>query len=371
MKRRVLRNQPRLVPAAERQLRAVGAYIFAGGFTVGVKQAGFEVLAHLEGNSYGVSTAKLNFPELDVRYGPEHWNLDDFRDQELDLIYGNPPCAAWSVNNPNSHVADRWRADPRVACTLKHFSLLEELRPKVWLWESVPQAPIKGKELVDELTARALKLGYAVTQVFHDARWLGAPQARPRWMLVCHRIALSWPMPNWAPAPSPDQVLAEVTPRGSPAFDSGQRRGYGPKLIAKIKPGERLRKFWERTHPEAKRTIKANGHTKGRPGFGHVRLRSEGIAPATVGYAFLHPTEHRFCTLNEVQAIAGFPDEFEFDGLGAQNGYALELNLIARGVCPPVGRWFASAVAASLRQERPLLEFTAATLDFSQPPKGE
>ena len=45
---------------ATRKPTAVGMHIFAGGFSVGVQQAGFEVACHLETSAYGVQTARDN-----------------------------------------------------------------------------------------------------------------------------------------------------------------------------------------------------------------------------------------------------------------------------------------------------------------------
>jgi len=46
-----------------RRFRAVGAYIFAGGFTLGVRQH-FNGLCHLEEGSYGVATMRKNQPDI-------------------------------------------------------------------------------------------------------------------------------------------------------------------------------------------------------------------------------------------------------------------------------------------------------------------
>ncbi len=76
---------------------AVGIHIYAGGFTVGVKQAGFDVLCHLEIGKYGVASVKANWPALPVHIGEENWPLKDLAKKEVDLLYSNPPCAIFSV----------------------------------------------------------------------------------------------------------------------------------------------------------------------------------------------------------------------------------------------------------------------------------
>ena len=324
-----------------RRLTAVGAYIFAGGFTVGVKRAGFDVLMHLEGDGgYGVSTFEANFPEVPVHHGPSEWPMAELeRLPTIDLIYGNPPCAAWSGNNANSHHAGRWKDDPRVSCVRHHFDLLRALSPRAWAWESVTQAPDKGKELVDELTGEAIKLGYGVTQVFVDAKDVGTPQTRKRWFMVCHKGEFNPSLPGVSEV-SAAEMLSRVEPEGPPAYDVRQN-SLLEKHLHLVPPGTRLRGMWgEFPHN--------SGWSPGNSiplGFGHIRLRTGGPASATVGYAMVHPTEDRFLCVNEVAALAGFPDEYEF--VGGVSG-AAQLDVIAMGVCPPVGEWLAKAVRDGL-----------------------
>jgi site-specific DNA-cytosine methylase/2-polyprenyl-3-methyl-5-hydroxy-6-metoxy-1,4-benzoquinol methylase len=359
-----------------RRPRALGAFIFAGGFHVGVSQH-FDLIAHLEGDGgYGTPTVRLNFPELPIYHGPANWPLAELKaGPEIDFIYGNPPCAAWSGNNPNSHVPGAWKSDPRVNCSYQHFGLLEELRPKVWAWESVTQAPAKGAELVAELTQRAMALGYSVTQVFHDAQWLGTPQIRKRWFLVAHRVKVQFRTPNWAPPTSAVECLETIAPRGNPVTQvAGTWKGFNLKMLKDLRPGERLAAFWERTEGakyanDADIPRNAAGNISGRPAFGVVRVTDTGPSSATVGYGMIHPKQHRFLTVNEVQALAGFPDDYVFEGRGANE--LPKMQLIARGVMPPVAAWLAASIKDSLELNQPVTTPEATVVDFRLPPPAE
>ena len=45
-------------------MKALGSYIFAGGFTIGVKKH-FDIEAHFEGDgAYGADTFSLNYPDI-------------------------------------------------------------------------------------------------------------------------------------------------------------------------------------------------------------------------------------------------------------------------------------------------------------------
>ena len=353
----------------KRRPTAVGCYIFAGGFTVGVRQAGFDVLCHLEGDGgYGVPTFKKNFPDINAYFGPSKWP-DELLKQlpTIDFVYGNPPCAAWSNNNFNSHSVEAWKDDPRVDCTRQHFGLLSKIRPTVWAWESVTQTPVKGAELVKKLTALALKMGYAVTQVFHDARYLGVPQRRKRWFMVCHRVELDFSTGLCEEISAVDR-LSTVSPVGPPAYDSMSNKATFDSVLHGIPAGKRLRNYWQEVIcPPDRQTIKPNGHVLGRPGFGHIRLPDHGPATATVGYSMVHPTEHRFLSVNEVAMLAGYPNEYQF--LGGKSG-AAQLDLIARGVCPPVGKWLADIVTAGLIKSIPA-EVKTTTINLTEKFHGE
>lgn len=346
---------------------ALGCYIFAGGFTLGVKKH-FDVLAHLEGDKYGVATSRKNFPDLPIYYGPEKWPLRDFHG--VDLIYGNPPCAAWSVAGyTKTRGTDKWRTDPRVECTVKHFGLIEALRPKVWVWESVIQAYTKGAEFVRKLEEDALRQGYAVTYLLHNAQWLGLPQIRKRFFMIAHKVDLPIPAPNWAPGPTPLEVLETVptSMRSGPdrIENDWSMKSFPEKVLRKIPPGTRLSKWWEDHHPESTWKRRPDGCVIGRPSYGHYRLHPTTSCGAVVGYGMVHPVEHRFLNTKEYQALSGFPLDYEF----TPGGGSARASEIARGLCPPVAEWLARHVAAALRREAPL-RHVLTQIDYRSPPEA-
>ncbi len=317
----------------------------------------FKVMGHLEESNYGVSTTRANFKGLPIWVGTKEWPIQDLVDTTtIDLVYGNPPCAAWSGNNRKS--STHWRTDGRVSCTRRHFGLLETVKPKIWIWESVCQAPIKGKEFVDELVSKAIKLGYSVSQVFHDAQYLGVPQIRKRWFMVCHRVEFKPDEPTWEVISAID-VLKRIKPTESRAYDVKQMKEFVEPRLKDIQPGARFRNVWSELDGPI-------GKTGSIPiGCGHVRLKGSGPSCATVGYAMAHPTQDRFLHVNEVAALAGFPPGYTFVGgaMGAQ-----QLDLIARGVCPPVGEWIARAAARALKANVKVTKPRLTMYDYRKPP---
>lgn len=238
--------------------QALGAYIFAGGFTLGVERH-FEVLGHLEGKGgYGTRTARLNWPELPVWVGEDQWPIKALqsRSAPLDLLYGNPPCAAWSAAGHGRRHQD-WRTNPVVDCSRGHQDLLAKLRPTIWCWESVPGLMTKGRALVEDLMLRANRLGYHVTVVLHDAQWLGLAQRRPRVMVVTHRVELRLAEPRYRSLDCVE-VLKKVKPGGQPHTRPSFERQLTPAMLDAIAPGTSLVRWWD-SSPLAESVVRKNG----------------------------------------------------------------------------------------------------------------
>lgn len=324
-------------------MRAVGAYIFAGGFTIGVKEH-FDVLAHLEGDKpYGADSAKLNWPDLPVYFGPSRWPVDRWCDPPLDFFYTNPPCAVFSpMGIVTTRGKEAWRADPRLSCWYHSFSVLERIKPRAWVLESVPQAYTVGRPVIDELTKRALLLGYSVTHLFIDAAWYGIAQQRKRFFLVCHRPPelVGWRL-NWQPPPTVAETLVTVP---APGNVQPITRADLVEALTVTPPGGRLSTSWMDQHPGYAERLNAQGKVAGRPSFQDVRLPLS--APMKVfpgGEKIYHPTEHRRIGIDEAKALCGFPLDFKL--AGNPSGWS---SLLARGVMPPVAEWLARVIRTTL-----------------------
>lgn len=332
----------------KKKFNAVGAYIFAGGFTLGVEQE-FNILAHLEGSDYGVATFKKNRPGVPVHPDPLGWPLHDLSGN-VQFVYCNPPCAIFSVVGRSiRNGADNWKTDERLQCHHNCFSLLEKLEPDVLAIESVPIAYKRGLELWDKLAAEAKKLGYATTHLFEDAQWFGLPQKRSRYLLVFHRVKLNVERNNWAPAPALMESIGHL--RSEPGFFHPVRPDQLPAYEA-CQQGEGLRTAWERLNPP-ETWVRGPTGVRGRPRFCEYRARADEPIGAFIGDFVIHPLEHRKLGLEEAKAVCGFPPEFVFDRPGP--GFSE----LARGVMPPVGAWLARSVARSLEEDKsPKLETT-------------
>lgn len=326
-------------------LTAVAAYVYAGGFTLGLERAGYDVVAQLEGDGgYGADSAKLNWPERDIRFGPSNWNLDSLKGWTIDLAVANPPCAIFScMGIATTRGTDAWRTDPRLQHWWDSFSLLSELRPRAWALESVTNGYTKGREVVDEMTKKALTGGYSVTHLLLDARWTGIPQSRKRFFILAHRPATLIGLDEgyWMAPPTVGEAMKGLN-------DPGAYRPVLSKYVAALaetRPGERLCVAWQRLNPGYATNLNAQGKVAGRPSFQDRRLNPDEVMGAYVGDKLYHPTEDRMLGIEEAKRLCGYPGDFQL--AGPSSGWP---SLLARAVMPPVGEWLGNAIRTTLAQ---------------------
>lgn len=325
----------------EERPKAVGAYVFAGGFTLGVKEY-FDVLTHLEDGKFGAETVRLNFPGLEVHQDPESWPLD--RCQGVDLVYCNPPCSPWStagiVRGQTTEEQTDWRAHAATGCVARCFSLLARLRPKVWCFESVRQVYTRGGSMLDEMAAEATALGYAVTDLFVEARHHGVPQHRKRYFMVVHRVMVDWRPPDLDEV-TVDDALSRVS-------EEGDHVGAIPRSVAAVchlvGQGENARMAWDRAREGG--VAKDLGT---RPAFIYDRMAADRPSYTILGSCNkVHPHEDRMLSVNESAALCGFPSTFRFVGKPGDR-YAQ----VGKGVCPPVAAWLAESLRRAVIGDAP------------------
>lgn len=323
-----------------RRPTALGCYIFAGGFTLGVRKH-FDVLAHFEEGPYGTATAQHNIPELrgHVYTDPSSWPTGDY---SPDFVYGNPPCAPWSAGSHGRRVP--WRLDPRTGCAQRLYALVDRMRPKVWAWESVRPAFTKGREMVDGFVSNMPK-GYTATALLVEGTRHGVPQRRPRFFLVLSQYDVPWE-PTWVKKTPTAGAAIRGLPR-KPAKDF-------PKNMVALAPhvepgGKPVHVFNERNKRVVAKAAADGTNVPGRPPY--LCRRIDGSTQSftiTGGPNFIHPTQDRWLSVPEQAALCGYPPGFEFLG-SINNQYAQ----VAQAVMPPVGGYIARMAAAAIKAKKP------------------
>lgn len=223
----------RLLSGARTRPTAIDLFSGAGGLSLGLEQAGFDVLSAVEYDPVHAMTHKFNFPRTDVlcadlslttvevirasaaqgwssHYGGAPW------DGDLDLVAGGPPCQGFSF------IGKRRVDDARNDLIFHFFRVVAGLRPKYFLMENVPGiASGEHRALVSDLIDRFTSDGYTVLepQILNAAQY-GVPQDRRRFILMGYRADV-------APVAYPSPTTQPVRPvRGQ----TGSARAQGPTV---------------------------------------------------------------------------------------------------------------------------------------------
>lgn len=328
---------------------ALGVYIFAGGFTLGVSKH-FRVVAHLEGSNYGVPTFRKNFPYTPVWQHRATWPLKWLKGQEIEFVYANPPCAAWSMAGKTLKAGrSSWISDERVNCVHHVFEVLEALEPTVLVWESVTQAYTRAPDLLRALRLKAKALGYSTTFLFMSAFSHGIPQPRRRFMMFCHKVKLDLPYPNVQPR-SPSDALGLRLEDGEwrqdcPVWGVPDMDPLYHRLARATPPGESLLDVWE----EINEGDPAHWDLQA-PMFFAVRLALDGIGyTQTSQISHVHPVWNRWLADSEVARLCGWPDDYTW--VHQHDGPIR--NQITQAVLPPVGDWVGEVVNTALERNEP------------------
>lgn len=319
------------------EFKAIDLFSGAGGLTLGLKQAGFKILAGIENNSVAAETYRLNHPEVmclekDIR------NVDieqlmiklNLQKGDLDLLAGCPPCQGFSsLRTRKKSVSE---ADSRNDLIFEFLRFVEELEPKAVMLENVP-ALVKD-ERIEVFLESLKKMGYLINHdslSIEDAANFGVPQRRKRLIVKIMKNGL---LPKVSYSNKKITVrecfsLANLPEPGSandPLHDYVQRRSEKVAAIIKAIPkngGGR------KDLPEH---LVLDCHKK-RPGqFADVygRMKWDEVSPTITGGCsspskgrFLHPEDNRCITLREAALLQSFPKSYKFSLKGGQTSTAL------------------------------------------------
>jgi len=181
---------------------AVDLFAGAGGLSLGLEQAGFDVVAAVEYDPVHAATHEFNFPltkvlcadvsaplaaetlRAAVRAGMEtHAHDLDVWDGEVDLIAGGPPCQGFSW------IGKRLIDDKRNQLVFHFLRLVSEVRPRYFVMENVPGMAKGGhSSILGELIAEFEDAGYRFPDESKyrilNAADFGVPQERHRLFLI-------------------------------------------------------------------------------------------------------------------------------------------------------------------------------------------
>lgn len=338
---------------------ALGAYIFAGGFTLGVKKH-FNVVGHLEDGDFGVETVKRNQPGFPIFTDRLAWPIDRYADK-VDFIYGNPPCVSWSPAgvSESKRLAGgnfQYDNDERTNCAKFMFELLFQIRPKVYVWESVVNASIAGRPLVNSFIKRANETGYAVSEVFLNGLHCGIAHHRRRWFFVVHRVGFT-PEKPMVKGKTVQEAIGHLIDPGRNIDIDRWKATPGFELLKLTPPGAGAMDGWRAWKEQEGKKVDLDGKTF-KPGFLMTRAPWTKPCGVPIGNRYFHPFEDRHLSVLEIQLICGYPEDYTFC-----EKLDTAYKEITQAVMPPVGDWLGKQVRRAVDANAPLI-YSHQTFDF-------
>ncbi|MBI3569902.1 MAG: DNA cytosine methyltransferase [Gammaproteobacteria bacterium] len=194
---------------------AIDLFSGAGGLSLGLEQAGFDVVAAVEVDPIHAATHKFNFPKCIVfprsirgLSGEEIRERAGIGNRAVDVIAGGAPCQGFSL------IGQRALDDPRNSLVREFVRIVSELDSSYFVFENVKGLTVgKHKIFLDEIIQAFGLLGYRVRMPWQvlNASYYGVPQDRERLFLIGAKHGLplpEYPDPTTSPAGSPQRYLS-------------------------------------------------------------------------------------------------------------------------------------------------------------------
>lgn len=339
------------------KLTCVETFAGAGGMSLGLIAAGYDVRLAFDIDPFAVETYRNNIGDhvelRDIRKVDGRKMLAELGIDDLDLLSGGPPCQGFSKQKRGAHL----KADDRNDLVREYARLISEVRPKAFLFENVQIFGQKrGRELI-EFVEESLP-GYRLHKFFVSADDFGLAQRRSRFMMIGVRKDVSDAVPVLGKARTMVTVRDVIGDLPPPPEDYREHPTIPNHIKCRITPLNEQRfqhvppgGGWADI-PTHLRLDCHNGVDASKGGWPDVygRLEWAGQAPTiTAGFdsftrgRYGHPEQHRSLTLREGARLQGFEDDFRFYG----TRYDVRLQ-IGNAVPPPLARAAGEAVRRML-----------------------
>lgn len=189
------------IPEAIKKRTAIDLFAGAGGFSLGVSMAGFDVRAAVENDIWAAQTYKLNHKgtallrqDIQTLTGANLLKAARLKLGDLDFLFGGPPCQGFTTVNTKCGIDD-----PRSKLIHEFIRMTKETMPRIFMIENVPGL-LSFKDFFILLMKTLEDIGYVVRTLMLDACSYGVPQHRKRIFIQGHRKDMksipSFPVPT-------------------------------------------------------------------------------------------------------------------------------------------------------------------------------
>lgn len=339
---------------------AIDAFAGAGGISLGLMEAGFDVVFAFDNDPVSVETYNVNLPphahclDATALTADELLERADLAPGECDLLVGGPPCQGFSIQRHDG--AD----DPRNRLVLTFLDYVLGVRPRSFLMENVPALMSRrGKHLVEELMGATEATGYVCSSMTLDAADFGVPQRRKRTFVIGimdSAESFQWPPPLQGPPLTVRDAIADLPSPpldGSPHseisnhYREGRLSALNIERIRHVPPGGGREYLPEHLQLQCHSGGHRHLDTYGRLAWNEPSVTLTARFDSFTRGRFGHPIEDRSITLREGARLQGFPDGHVF--LGNREDGA---RMIGNAVPPPLAFVLAAAINQSLQKPR-------------------
>lgn len=365
--------------------KAISLFSGAGGMDIGIRDAGFNILADIESDEHCCATLKANAESQQSGTRLFHADIRSVDPQtlmkelalnkgELDLLFGGPPCQSFSLAGKQLGLRDE-----RGLLLFEIIRFAEVLQPKVILLEQVKGllssrgSKNRRGEVFEKFLRELEAINYTPKWRVILAANYGVPQLRERLFVVATRGQNGFLFPERTHAPreecyglfhyepyvgigkvidglgKPDPKIRGKTVYEKPDSHVDVTPARDRERIAQVPEGSYLA---AQTHlgEELRRGLSPKDTTK------YLRLhRNRPANTLRCGEIFYHPTEDRYLTPREYMRIHGYPDDYILKGpIRSRTGTVRNLDQhrqIANSVPPPLAKILAAQIMRFLNEQ--------------------
>jgi DNA (cytosine-5)-methyltransferase 1 len=335
---------------------AIDLFAGCGGLTLGLKQAGFDVVLAAEIDPAAAASYRLNHPEVsllqtDVRVIDFVRELQscNIAKGQLDLLAACPPCQGFStIRTLNDGRLVNDRRNDLVSTVAEIISSLE---PKTILFENVPN--ISKDRRFGALRKCLDRLGYYHRFDIVDAAKYGVPQHRKRLVLVASKSAMPQTKIPERRLRTVAEAIGDLIP---PDFSSDWLQSHVKPRSHRVQEIIRRipRNGGSRSALPPHLTLPCHRRTNGfKDVYGRLswdkpsNTITSGCTNPSKG-RFLHPEQDRPISLREASLLQAFPKRYRF-ARGPLFQIALQ---IGNAIPPPLARAHARALAETLEYDQ-------------------
>ena len=371
-------------------LFAADLFSGAGGLSLGLRDAGFQVVIGVDHYAEAVETHRHHFPGLTA-----DWDLAEptrveevarlVQEGSIDLVAGGPPCQPFSKAGRSMirHRVHHGFCDPHDERRDLWRSFLEVVRlstPRAVLMENVPDMALdKEMFILRSIVEELEELGYSVEERVVDTWRYGVPQFRQRLILIALRDGVAF---NW-PDETPEKVRVWNAIGDMPPVEGGWRPDGGAdgwmeygtpvtifqhQMRAGVPKADEHKLFDHITRPVREDDAKAFAIMDSTTRYSELpdevkryredifddkykRLDEDDLSRtitahiAKDGYWYIHPRQGRTLTVREAARLQTFPDWYRFAGPPSA-----AFKQIGNAVPPFLGFHLGRAIVAALAE---------------------